>query len=258
MKLTSEAGRVLFLFSFLLLGPVPGASWPGLVPRAEVPLVCAQEAGKHEGQVLGREEIVRLLEARLEESMPGKKIRIHDLQVSERVPLPSGPLSLEVRLPERLRGESLLAALIMKAAGREVKRVPLPARISISGKVVLTRRYLKRHHEIAARDLFVAEKNLLPLPADVVTDPAEAVGKRTTLTLNGEEILRSSMLETPPLVKKGDRVNLIIEREGFKITAGGEALEEGRRGERVKLINLASKKEISGRILDARNVRVDF
>ena len=47
------------------------------------------------------------------------------------------------------------------------------------------------------------------------------------------------------MVKKGDRVLLIIDNSYFKITTFGEVKEEGRRGDWVKLMNISSKKEVS-------------
>jgi flagella basal body P-ring formation protein FlgA len=91
-----------------------------------------------------------------------------------------------------------------------------------------------------------------------LTDPREVQGKRITLTVNSQEVLRASMVEIPPLIKKGDRVILIVENEYFTITTFGEAKEDGRKGERVKLMNITSQKEVSGKVLDAHTVHVDF
>ena len=51
---------------------------------------------------------------------------------------------------------------------------------------------------------------------------------------------------------------LLVENDQFKITALGEVKEMGRKGDRIKLINLTSKKEVYGKVLDANTVRVDF
>ena len=117
---------------------------------------------------------------------------------------------------------------------------------------------LRRHQEIGENDVHLVKKNLNLLPPDVLTDLKDVVGKRMTLSVNGQEMLRSSMVETPPLVKKGDRVLLIIDNSYFKITTFGEVKEDGRRGDWVKLMNISSKKEVSGRVVDAHTVQVEF
>jgi flagella basal body P-ring formation protein FlgA len=142
--------------------------------------------------------------------------------------------------------------------GREVQKVRLQARIEIYGPVVVAKNQLKRNQEIGVKDVEIIRKNLSLLPSDILTDLEEAQGKRIILTVNSQEVLRASMVEIPPLIKKGDRVILIVENEYFKITTFGEAKEDGRKGERVKLMNISSQKEVSGRVLNAQTVHVDF
>ena len=59
-------------------------------------------------------------------------------------------------------------------------------------------------------------------------------------------------------IRKGDRVILLAENHLFKITTLGETKEEGRKGERIKLINLSSKKEVYGRVINSNTVQIDF
>ena len=120
------------------------------------------------------------------------------------------------------------------------------AQVDLYQKVVVADRYLKRHQEIQAEDLRVMPVNIQQLPPDAVTNPQEVLGKRMIVNLNGREPLRVSLLEIPPLVKKGDVVNVILERNSLRISCLGEIKEPGRKGDRVKLVNLGSKKELFG------------
>jgi flagella basal body P-ring formation protein FlgA len=53
-------------------------------------------------------------------------------------------------------------------------------------------------------------------------------------------------------------VTLLVENPSFRITSAGEVKEDGRRGDRVRVINISSKKEVHGRVLDNHTVQVDF
>jgi flagella basal body P-ring formation protein FlgA len=77
------------------------------------------------------------------------------------------------------------------------------------------------------------------------------------VTVKGQEPLRSGLVEEPPLVKKGDVVQVIVDKNNIRISCLGEIKETGRRGDRVKLVNLSSKKELLGRVVDGGTVRVD-
>jgi flagella basal body P-ring formation protein FlgA len=207
------------------------------------------------------EEIIRILESHLlQMNLEGRyRVEVKDLRHYEKIVLPAGQVSCEVSLPEGAhRGGYVAATLRLLSQGEEVKRLRVTARVDVYADVVVTRQYLKKHHEIREADLQVLSRNLSLLPPDVVTEVKEVLGKRATLSINSNETLRKSMVEEPPLIKKGDRVLLLVESPLFRITAMGESKEEGRRGERVKLLNLSSKREVYGRVLDSKTVAIDF
>jgi len=51
---------------------------------------------------------------------------------------------------------------------------------------------------------------------------------------------------------------VVAESEALKITTLGEVQESGHRGERVRVMNLDSKKSLYARVLDSNAVKVDF
>jgi len=76
--------------------------------------------------------------------------------------------------------------------------------------------------------------------------------------MSPKEVFRTDIVELPPMVKRNDRVSIVAESESLRITAVGEVKESGSRGERVKVVNLNSNKEIFARVLDSKTVRVEF
>ncbi len=76
--------------------------------------------------------------------------------------------------------------------------------------------------------------------------------------MNPKEVFRTDIVERPPMVKRNDRVSIVAESEALRITAAGEVKESGCRGDRVKVVNLNSNKEIIARVLDPQTVRVEF
>jgi len=221
----------------------------------------SKEKGESPRSLLDRSEITRYLEAQMQKALgDGKKVvRIKDLQGGEKVTVPSGELSWEARIPERFhQGGSIPVSLILRAPGERDREIRVQARVEIYADVVMARNSLRRHQRVEERDVQVVNKNITLLPGDVATDVKEVVGKRMVLSVNPQEILRKSMVEVPPLVKKGDRVTLLVENAYFKITSTGEAREDGRAGERIRVVNISSQKEVSGRVVDGQTVQVDF
>jgi flagella basal body P-ring formation protein FlgA len=214
-----------------------------------------------EGRLLGAEEIGRIIEGHVRKNLPGGNIQVEVREVRnfEEITLPPEARSCRVWISEPLRkGGWVRANLLFYGNGKEIKRMTVSAQVDLYQKVLVAARYLKRHQEIQAEDFRVMPINLQQLPPDAVTDPQEVLGKRLIVNLNGREPIRGSLLEVPPLVKKGDVVNVILERDSLRISCLAEIKETGRKGDRVKLVNLGSKKELFGRVVDAGTVQLDI
>lgn len=217
-----------------------------------------KEAGQ---SAIRPESIVKILKTHFQKIYPEQRYRIEvkELQGYEPVVIPSGILSCGVILPEQARrGGNISGVVVFSIAGQEVRRLRVSARVEIFGEVVSTRHYLKKHHEIQEKDLHLVERNISTLPPDAAMEMDDVLGKRTTLAVNSGEILRPGMIEVPPVIRKGDRVVLLVENNQFRITTLGESKEEGRKGDRVRLVNLSSRKEVYGRVLDGSTVQIEF
>jgi flagellar basal body P-ring formation protein FlgA len=223
--------------------------------------ILTKENGEAADKPLDRSEVARYLENQMQKALGDEKkvVRVKDLQGGEKVTVPSGDLSWEARIPDRFyQGGSIPVSLILRAAGEKDREIRVQARVEIYADVVMAKNSLRRHQTVGERDVQVVNKNITLFPGDVATDLGEVVGKRMVLSVNPQEVLRKSMVEVPPLIKKGDRLTLLVENAHFQITGTGEAKEDGRAGERIRVINISSQKEVFGRVVDGHTVQVDF
>jgi len=253
-----EVGEVRILSREEIVSQVQKANLSSYISSKSIP---EEIEVTREGRLVEKEEMVQVLEENLRNLLPDprKTLAIQEVQGFEAFILPPGPYTSEVILPESAhRGGPMTVTVSFFQEGRLVQKLRVRVRVEIQGFVVAARTGLRRHQEIGENDVDLIKKNLSLLPPDVVTDLKNALGKRLTLSVNGQEVLRSSMVEIPPLVKKGDRVILVIDHSYFKITTFGEVKEDGRRGEWIKLVNISSKKEVHGRVVDAHTVQVEF
>ncbi len=253
-----EVGGVLILSREEIIARVERANLLSYIASKGIP---DQIEVFREGQVVEAEEIAQILEDHLRTKIsdPRKTLAVRDLQGYEPITLPPGPYTCELTVPDSVsRGGTFAATLSFFQEGRLIGKTRVRARAEIHGFVITVRNGLRRHQELGEKDVLLVKKDISLIPPDAITEVKEALGKRMTLSLNGQEILRQSMVEAIPLVKKGDRVLIIIDNERFKITTLGEVKEDGRRGEWVKLMNISSKKEVSGRVIDAHTVLVEF
>jgi flagella basal body P-ring formation protein FlgA len=247
--------QALCFFIALAFGTflVPG---PGISGQSSLSIEINRE-----GKVLELDEVVKILEACFQAIYPERKYRIEVKAIHgyEKIGLPSGSLSCDIFLSEQARrGGNISAVLFFRTNGREVGKTRVNARVDIYTDVIVSAHYLGKHHEVQPKDMQWVSRSLFLLPHDFLSEVKEVLGKRMMITINRGEVLRTGIVEEPPLLRRGDRVMLLVENRQIKITAVGEAREEGRRGDRIKLVNLSSRKEVSGRVLDEHSVRVDF
>jgi flagella basal body P-ring formation protein FlgA len=153
-------------------------------------------------------------------------------------------------------------------------RFNLPAAVTVDGKdcgtvilsgwvdrfepVVCAGRALPRHTEVTADDLKLSVVNISRAPHNIVTTLDGAVGKRVRNSVRAGAYLRDNMLETPPVILKGDRVKLEATSGALTVRALGKALGDAGVGEQIKVENISSKKRITGRVKDAATVLVRF
>ncbi len=251
-------GEVSILSRPSLASKIERSGFSHLIADLEIP---EEIEVTREGWVLERREAARILEDHLQKVLGDEKksVRVKEIQGTERIVVPPGRITWEVKTPDRFyQGGNMPFSLILLAEGQKVQEARFNARLEIYADVVVAKNYLPRHQMVEEKDVQVINKNITTQPPDVVTDLKDVLGKRTALSINNQETLRKSMVEVPPLVKKGDRVILLVERDHFRITAQGEVKEDGHEGERIRVVNTSSKKEVYGRVLDSHTVQVDF
>jgi len=71
-------------------------------------------------------------------------------------------------------------------------------------------------------------------------------------------LILASLMEQPPLVRRGDIVILTAEGRGLRAVTQGEAREEGRPGQVIRVRNLTSNREVYGQVDGERSVRIPF
>jgi len=125
------------------------------------------------------------------------------------------------------------------------------------GVWVLTRS-IPKGGALGAGDL--SKKPLPPggLPAGAVEDPSSLIGMRAVRTLQAGGLLRADQFKPEPILRKGQKVEILLEKGGLKIVAPGEALEEGGSGQRIRVLNISSRQVVLAKVEHAGGVRVEF
>jgi flagellar basal body P-ring formation protein FlgA len=99
---------------------------------------------------------------------------------------------------------------------------------------------------------------------DYLTSPEALAGKRARQALLPGRVLTAIDAEddgheaaTPPLVRRGEAVKLLVRLGPVNVMASGEALQDGRAGQSVRVRNTDSKQVVLGRVTERSLVEVD-
>lgn len=135
-------------------------------------------------------------------------------------------------------------------------------RVAVSGRLmemmevpVLSRR-MAPGEVIAARDISWTSMQADRVAANVVTDAADLLGTSPRRGLRAGQAIRISEVGDPILVGKNQMVLLRVQTAAMQLTAQGRALEEGARGETIRVINTKSNTVVTGTVTDAGLVMV--
>lgn len=119
--------------------------------------------------------------------------------------------------------------------------LPLPA----LAEVLVTARTLRAGTQITTGDLMVIRGNP---PDGTARLPAEVVGMEARVTLYAGRPIPLTSLSEPALVERNQLVSLVFSHAGLEIRADGRALGRGGAGETIRIMNLASRSTVSGRV----------
>jgi len=132
------------------------------------------------------------------------------------------------------------------------------ADVGLYGAVVVAQRPIGRGERVGARDVNLERRDLSELPTDVLADAGQAEGLFARGPIAAGTPIRRQDVAVPPVVHRGDVVLLVAERGAVRITTPGEVREDGALRESIRVVNRASRKEVTGRVVDASTVVVDF
>lgn len=125
--------------------------------------------------------------------------------------------------------------------GKAVRKVAVRTYLKIYKEIFVARDTIKRNHIIEETDLLKVRKNVDRIPREYVTNMNQLVGNISTRTINPSEAISASTIKTPPLVKSGDRLQIVFETQFLRLSAPGISLAKGRKGERIPVKNIDSK-----------------
>lgn len=124
-------------------------------------------------------------------------------------------------------------------------KVNIPVHIRVVADYLVTARPLSQGQRVGEADIARQTGDLSELPAGILTEPGQAVGRTAAQSLPAGRPLRADMLRQPLVVIQGQSVKLVSGGPGFRVSSEGRALNNGIEGQGVQ-VRLGNGQVVSG------------
>jgi flagella basal body P-ring formation protein FlgA len=185
----------------------------------------------------------------VKDNYPWPEIEIKDLVLNGTAPVkPPDKIIVEKRPPGR-------AVFTMEFDGG--RKITADATIKAFDRVILSRGAFRKGYYFRNGDAYPSLMDVRRIPGGAIKDIDRIVGKPLTRSVIANMPLTSAMVSETPIVKRGQKVTLLVESEGLRITASGVMKQNGSVGSYVKALNIGCKKTVTGLLVDENTVKVE-
>jgi flagella basal body P-ring formation protein FlgA len=121
----------------------------------------------------------------------------------------------------------------------------VPATVRVQGEYLVTAAPLAQGQNVAPEQVRKVKGDLTTLPAGIVTDESQAVGRTLAVSLPAGAPLRQDALRTPQAIRQGQTVRVESAGPGFKVSSEARALNNANEGQ-VTQVRTANGQLVSG------------
>jgi len=144
----------------------------------------------------------------------------------------------------------------LRCAGSKPWTIYVPAQIKIFAEVVAATQPLFRGREISTTDLMLVRQELSQLRSGYFTKTEGVIGKILTQNIAAGHAITPKKIKAAFLVRRGEKVTIVVSIGALKVKGKGEALKDAARGELVSVRNSRSKRIVQGIVTKPGTVNV--
>lgn len=217
--------------------------------------MVVQNGGKIFGKSEMKKRVQRLVESRTQDW--DAEINLRDYRLPEYICLEDKQQSLEISFDSSLSPGRNTVSIKLLTDGDEVKkRFAGSVFLDLWKKVPCAASPIQRHETLDSGKIITERKNLAYLPYEIWDMEDKGGPWRLKKSIGEGSVLYKRILEPVPLICKGESVNLLFQGDSIRLEVPARALEEGSKGDALRVENLRSDKRIRARVRDKNTVVV--
>lgn len=142
------------------------------------------------------------------------------------------------------------------ADGKPAGQTKLLGRYFVMTEVVMPSHDISKGTILKKEDFVRAKVRSNRLRDDMVTLEENLIGKQAIRQIKANKPISAKDIHDEILIKKGQKVTVIYQHHSLQIVAKMEALEDGAKGQFIKILNTKSNRELAAKVLDKNTVEV--
>lgn len=147
------------------------------------------------------------------------------------------------------------ARLLTPGDGGMTNRVEVSGIAESVREIPVLARSLSAGETIAAHDVIWTDMAERRINRTMVTEISQLEGKEAVRPMREGAPIRISDVRAPVLVKRGSIVTIVISFSGMSLSATGKAMQDGARGDTIRLVNLSTSRTVEAEVIGPDRAR---
>ena len=186
---------------------------------------------------------------------PEEDIKVMPAELDRRLRLAKCTLPLESFSPASAnRGTRQTVGV--RCNGAESWTLYVTVKVEVNKNILVAKRRLERGRIISKGDFRLEKRMVSGLHRGYIEKPENAVGSVLKLTLKRGAVISPGQLRRPPEVMRGSQVTILGRAGGIEVRMSGKALSDGAMGQRIKVQNSSSSRQVEGTVVASGTVEV--
>ncbi len=193
--------------------------------------------------------------ARSVNATPNGRIDVVASQIDARVRMPACDRPLETSIPYGNKSAARVTVEVRCTSPKPWK-IYVPVRAAIFREVAVAARPLTRGSILAPDDIILTEVDTSQLPRGYIVSIKHAVGHKLRRAMNSGDPLTPALLETPAIIRRGQRVSLEARSGALTVRMVGIAQSNGILGEVIEFENQSSKRPVQAIVRSPQHAEI--
>ncbi len=144
----------------------------------------------------------------------------------------------------------------IRCTGDKPWKIYVGAHIHIYKSVWVSKTGLNRNQVIDLNQVIQEKRDITRITTGYLPAETPIEGMQIKRNIPPNQVLTNTMLDSLKMVKRGERITIVSRYGGIEVRAAGIALSDGGKGERIKVKNTSSKREIEAYVSGKHQVLI--